>query len=440
MLASVFRLNTNGFEFSRSVTDNSRYWTFTKTASTVVKQNPIQLLKQNQLLCFEYEVCCNEIAAILRTNSQIDNKELENKLKNALALAEILLIIHQDYLDIPREAQKFINEQAVFKNMLTHFGVQFSENKIPTACKDHHVSAQIVEKTASLNVLRLALARSRRFFVSIKGVATSLPSIQNMVANIEKATAPFFAYLSWIFFMPRLASNAFFTAKHTLKNQKMPPGEQSLTWQQRLDLQIRRRWFELGNDIAWFTVGVLNCFVFTGPLLPVGIYITLFLQAFDVFYAGLKAYVEIKRMNSLREQYNSLLEDTSLSQDEESSIRNYLSHLDKKISIEKGKLLTRVVSVSVLMIALCATIPFIAAFPIFPFIGGALAVATTIVSLVIVNHFEKKKPKPAQPFLKEALHNHSLFAKKSPTYDSNDAESDDTLTPTEDNINVSNTR
>ena len=67
-------------------------------------------------------------------------------------------------------------------------------------------------------------------------------------------------------------TNLFLLAKHVTPGMWMSPTEKSLGVKTRFDAHFERRWFELGNDVAWVILALLTCFKFVGTLAPLGLY------------------------------------------------------------------------------------------------------------------------------------------------------------------------
>src|SRR5690606_30350628 len=107
--------------------------------------------------------------------------------------------------------------------------------------------------------------------------------------------------LAWLFYVPRSADNLLMMGKHLIPGFWMKQAERDLGFSLRLRAQIRRRWFELGNDLAWMVVVFINCFILTGVVLgPFAIYLSIALFAFDVILSSIRAYVELKRLSEVK--------------------------------------------------------------------------------------------------------------------------------------------
>ncbi|WP_298627666.1 hypothetical protein, partial [uncultured Legionella sp.] len=249
----------------------------------------------------------------------------------------------------------------------------------------------IREDTAQTNWFRLLITRSKRFLNLLNTVGTGFVMFKEFVALMDKYTNPFFAYLSWCFFIPRLSANLFLLAKHLIPGPWMDEPEENMGWLVRLLAQLQRRWFELGNDIVWVTVGLLNCFVLVGGLAPASIYLTLAAFAFDVVNASLRAYIELNRLYELREEYSTLYRNAG-SDEERDAIKEHLHYMDHRIEFEQFRLGSHTAGTIVVFVGMCLGLPLLATNPVVPFIGAVLIILTWILTYTFNQVVESYRP------------------------------------------------
>jgi hypothetical protein len=309
-------------------------------------------------------------------------------------LAELLEHLHHYYLIVPREVVRLRRQQQVYRNFLAEIaGYSFSSTLSITESVQVglSLSQQIRENTAFTNWFRLLLTRSKRLLNFLDLVVTGSDTFRNFVALMDQYTNPFFAYMAWCFFIPRLLTNLFLMAKHTIPGFWMSEEEESLGWIVRLYAQIQRRWFELANDIVWVTVGLLNCFVLTGVLAPVAAYLTLVAFAFDVASASFRAYIELHRLYKLEEEYTLLFQQAATDENK-NAIKDYQNHLTQRIDFETLRLSLSVAATSAVFIAMCLAAPALVFNPIIPLIGAFLLMAIWVASFVLTRSIENYRP------------------------------------------------
>jgi hypothetical protein len=174
----------------------------------------------------------------------------------------------------------------------------------------------------------------------------------------------------------------------------MTDEEKELDWWTRLEAQIKRRWFELGNDSVWITVGLLNCFVLVGTLAPLAFYLTLFAFAFDVANNSLRAYIELNRLYKLQEEYNVLLR-TEENLENRKAIQDYQNYITHRIEFERLRLGFSIATTSAVFVAMCFALPMFAVNPVIPFIGALLLIAIWVASYSLTQVLERYRPNDA---------------------------------------------
>lgn len=415
--------------------DGESAWQFNEFLS----QQPIDffrpLLKKHLVLTIEYSVLCAQLSCdLLRENPNIE--EITEQVASALMMSELLAHLYRYYLNVPREVERLRKDQLFYQKLLKARGYQFS-NPYDSAVEPDTFTQKVRTMTASSNWLRLFAVRSKRFIDATALVLKSAENYRYFIKQINTIANPAFSYLSWLFFIPRLAANVLVMGKHFFHSERwMSKEERALGAATRLQLHFQRRWFELGNDSVWLIAGLLNCFVLVGPLAPVGAYMTTVLFAYDILLAAIRAHIEIGRLESLRHEHVQRIEalerQDSLAEADEA--RRYLAHLDERILFEKKRLLLSVANTTLLFLAMVLTVPFLASFgPFVPLIAGALLVIITIASFMAFSALEKQRPadKVAQLEISHAttLARLGLFAPETPEKPSENLESNENPLP-----------
>ena len=264
------------------------------------------LVRIHHLLKFEYDVHCIHLAHTFNhkgsKNCRLSEAELiilVKQVEAALAMAELLTHIYFYYLDVPREVLLLQTQQKYYRSLLRMCGCQFPNiSKLETEPTDS-LSHTIRETTLGYNWHRLFTIRIRRVFITLLPFLQNWQKFSNAINFIDWFLGPTLNYVAWVFYLPRLTTNLVLLFKHLFPNKwtGMADKEEQLHWLVRLETQLQRRWFHLGNDTAWFVSGVLSCFVLVGSLAPTGWYLTVAVFLFDVILASIRAVIELHQIN-----------------------------------------------------------------------------------------------------------------------------------------------
>jgi hypothetical protein len=418
MTAFFRRLQPEGIEIPLN---HRGTWTFSEDLrksgahfSTRFKKNRIDFFryfaKNHQLLQLEYSVHCTQLAQdLLYQQDEADRQKLIQQIEAALLMAELLDYLYTHYLNISHEVSRLRKEQEVYRDLLTraNVGYQFPSQVSKPSKQDSLVNKVIRELTLPTNLVRLFITRTRRLMVIMIPIISDYTRYTNLIREVDQIANPFLSYAAWVFFIPRLCTNLYYTAKHVIPGFWMTSQEErELGAWTRFRAQMERRWFELFNDAAAVTVNILTCFLLIGGLTPIGIYLTLGLLTYDVVLASVRAYMEMNRLRAIEKDYQAMLEDESIPEEERVDISKYLGQLQNRIAFEQKRLYTQVAITVVLVLAFSLTIPLFAFTPMIPIIGAAIAVLTTMAFYVAIKCLEKKRP-TAQ--IDSKLIQHSIF-------------------------------
>lgn len=349
------------------------------------------LVKQHRLLSFEYNVICTQLMHDFYRD-KANEDELTYQIMAALEMAELLTCIFRDYLNVPREVLRLQKEQKIYRELLAKRNFQFSA-MVEYQEKQDWISQGIRNFIANSNWLRLFLVRSKRLLETIVPLVNHIPYKQ-FIKQLDKCIGPVFSCLSWLFFIPRLATNFFLLSKHLIAGSRT---EKKLGLSNVANAQLQRRWFEIGNDSAWMTAGLLGYFSWLlGLSAPVIIYINTALYFYDVVLASVRAGHEISQLKNLQAEYKDmelqmLANNASPASLEE--IRRFQQDLNDRIVFEQKRLLLPVGNTIALAIAILFCLPSALAFsPILPLIGASLLIVTTIITFSLTQALEAHRP------------------------------------------------
>ncbi|WP_454784693.1 hypothetical protein [Legionella sp. WA2024007413] len=341
------------------------------------------------VLNLEYSLLGQQLRAKFLSKQAIAQEELKEQLFAALIMAELLEEIYKNYLIIPREVTRLRQQQNLYRELLELIGAPTQKSK--KVEETPSFTQQVRNTTIEINLYRLLLIRSKRALDLLALLKTSSESYRNFVKIMDTVTDPILAHLSWFFWLPRLLVNLIVLIKHTVPGWWMDDKEYSLGWYVRLSTQLKRRWFELGNDIAWVSSGFINCFILTGALAPFGIYVSLSVFAFDVIMAMTRAYIELNRLSELRSHYVTML-STTRDEKEQRQIKEHIKAIDNQIDFERFRLGSHVTTTTLIFLAMCCALPMFAANPIIPLIAAMCLVTICFINFAIAEEVNKSRP------------------------------------------------
>ncbi|MGQ3889304.1 hypothetical protein ACQUW5_09765 [Legionella sp. CNM-1927-20] len=372
---------------------DKRLWQFSEQLNNKKIEFFLPLIKQHNLLNLEYNVLCTQLVHNY-TRKNYDSEQLKIELITALMMAELLAHLYQNYLVVPREVIRLQKEQEIYRQLLIHTDVKFPSANIFNIEPSNNFTQKIRTNIAQINWLRLFLIRSKRVLNTCVPLAKDLEKFCLFVAALDKYANPVVSYLGWLFFIPRLSTNLFLLFKHLIPGFWMGKDERNIGLTTRLNAQLQRRWPEIGNDVAWMTGGILNCFILLGPLAPFSVYVNVALFGYDVLLASIRAMIEIKRLHALKEEYNQLADSMKGQGDTQELIEiyEYQQHLNTQLNYEYKRLLFGVCNTTALLLAASITIPIFVASPLVPFISALLIVSITVAGYLAWQNIEKKRP------------------------------------------------
>ena len=317
-----------------------------------------------QATVIQYRAYCTYLLDTCEKAPIFTNK-IQQELKKGLYMAEKLenIFLH---LNEPQEVTRFHKHQKIFKTLLN------DKNHKAEPPTPGEVTQSIRSATFHLNFPRLFTVRLLRVLRNITRLSENSTFTQYIRA-IDNVLNPALIYLSWIFFAPRLLLNTGLMLKHLIPyryNPFMTKEEDSLDANTRFwsHLNVDMRWFFLINDVVWFTGGLVGCFILTGPLLPISLYLAIGLQCFDLVFACIRYCIEANRLNQLT---------TNMPHDAPA----YKKDLDAHIEHEKRPHRQLIYNHCALLLSIITLLPsMVSISPFLPILGASLSVATTIIN------------------------------------------------------------
>lgn len=357
------------------------------------------LVPNHLILTLEYNILNtylrNTLAELQKKEQEID-AELIAQLLAARKIAIFLSYLYEKKLNVPREAAKFRDDELFYRTIFNQSGSPLQnqlQNPWETVLDKKPDSYKLIDtqtirnKHVIGNWIRVFAVRGRRVLNGVRPFITDSNGYHQIIGSFEEVANPLFSYFSWAFYVPRLITNTGILLKHVLPHPWMSKEEENLAWGIRLRAQIQRRWFELANDSVWLASGLLCCFLLIGPLVPAASYLVAALYAYDILLASLRAFIELRRLYQLRQEYAD--SDVPIKLREE---------LNLHIAYERRRLYINVGYMTALTVAIVLTIPILAlSGPLFPLVGAALLVLVTLISFIALKLNEKTKPVTQTP-------------------------------------------
>jgi len=371
-----------------------------------------KIITLHQELALEYSILGQQ----LRNNllSQLPGKEdqITEELIAALMLSELLEHVYEYYLIVPREVVRLRKHQRIYRERLAQKGFIFPDHltKSQPINVGLSLSWKIREETIEATWYLHLFIRVRRTLDLIDIFGTGSAGYHHFVNIMNQFANPLLSYLGWCFYLPRLLVNLFLLIKHTTPGFWMNEKERSIDWSIRFKAQIQRRWFELANDIVKVLLGLINCFVLTGALAPIGIYLTIIFFGYDVIVSAYRTYLELNRLDKLQ-QYYKLMQNRTMIKEDKQEIEDYLTAIKCQTHFEKLRLGLHIANAAGIFLAMCLAAPAFSMMPIIPLIGTIMLLIVWVAAYTLTKNLIKDRPndtieKPS------GVRNLSFFAKK----------------------------
>ncbi|MFA6302979.1 MAG: hypothetical protein WC627_07590 [Legionella sp.] len=366
-------------------------WKFTADVQRLKPDFYSKVVPHHLIWSLEYTLIRQQLNSLLTKKDEKEEsveakiakeKKVKELLIAALMLSELLEHMYLNYLNVPREVEHLRKHQEVYRALLLKRGVLFPGRTVKVVDAGKAVTTKISDGTANLNQLRLLFIRSVRLLTMIEVVGSHTGPYTNFVMILNVAIAPIMPYIAAFFFFPRLLTNLGILLKHTISNPWMSPEERALLWTDRFWMQLKRRWFFIGNDLPWAMVGLINCFVLVGPLAPFAIYLNLAFFAYDVVLAISRAHIEIKQMKELYNEYEKMLADHP---EQSQAIKAHQHEIQRLVDFETKRLRFNVATMIGVALAACCALAVFSFCPAIPLTGAII-----LVALVLITYAAKK--------------------------------------------------
>jgi hypothetical protein len=374
------------------VGQNPLNWTFTARIKQLGPDFYKKAIPLHLVMNLEYSLLCQQIRSKFLSGRLLAQDEIVEQLIAALMLAELLEHIYQHYLIVPREVTRLRKQQILYRELLAGIVAPLPLNATKKVDESASLSQEIRNRTININLYRLLFIRSKRTLDLIAILNSSSEAYCKFVKNLDNVAAPVLVHLAWFFYLPRLLVNLFLVIKHTVPHAWMSEEEKSLGWSVRFQAQMKRRWFELGNDIAWVSVGLINCFILTGVLAPVGAYLSIACFGFDILMSLTRTYIELNRLYELEKHYLTMQSQATTRQ-EQKQIKEYLKTIENQIDFERLRLGSHVTTTTTVFFAMCCSAPLFAANPVIPLLAAIVLVSLCLLNFALVQIINERRPK-----------------------------------------------
>ncbi len=400
--AIVQRLQKLGITLPEMYDDeNGGQWKFTTEIQKKDTAFFKKMMQMHMTLTLEYSIHCARLSQDFKAKAKEKEApfELLQDIEAALAMADLLEHLFEHYLDVPREVERLRRDQAAYHKLLGTLGlepvVQALEPTEPTASttKKRTPSTKDVRDFAVVaNWPRFFFIRSRRLLLSIAPFFDENGPYCRFIGQVDPYVGPTLSYVAWMFFIPRLSVNLMLLAKHTIPGSWMGAVEKDLDWKTRLKVNFERRWFEVANDVVWFTGGLINCFILIGALAPYNVYFSVALQAYDVFLATVRTYIELGRLNRLKNDYLEMIKSPNINLNDAYDIQRHLQFLDQRIEYEQKRMNIGIYNNTILLLAMAVAVPYLVFNPLMPVFAAIVILTNTVGAYNTSKLLEKNKP------------------------------------------------
>jgi hypothetical protein len=237
------------------------------------------------------------------------------------------------------------------------------------------------------NHVRLGGTRFRRLLAFLEPYLQS-PAYTAVFKTMDPYLRWVLSYTNFLFFVPRLSLHFSILYHHVFDTERLELLECNLDPWVRFRAHWTRFAFEVFTDGYWFLNGLKFCFWLPGGALsPVGIYLSLTVQALDLLNSILRAIVELNRLSTMCAELEKLDPNLALKPD-----------LDKRYWFEAMVLGYMICHFSILLISLCLTLPSMAAVStMWPVVGGVCSVAITYLTYRMQLYFNQHRQAEFEP-------------------------------------------
>lgn len=415
MTPAIRRLkNTLFAKYSLGIDDpNPENWTFSESIQELGVDFYREIIPSHLILNMEYSLLGQQIR-INCDKKLLSEQKLAEQIIAAIFLAELLEQVYEHYLIVPREVNRLRIQRQLYHELLAELGrplpKRLCEEKPPVDV-GWSFSQQVRDRTLNINLYRLLLVRSKRALDLIAALDCSADWYRRIMGNFARCTDPFLPHLAFLFYAPRLAVNLGLLMKHLLPGPWMKQPERDLGYQVRLQGQLLRRWFELGNDIAWVGLGYVNGYLLTGAYAPVAAYLSIAFFGYDVVLAAIRAYIELNRVYEMRSQYQKMRDDAE-NPEARAEIEQHLQTLERQINFELLRFSAHVAATTAIFLAMGCGAPLFAMNPAIALVGAIGLVVICLINFALVPVINQQRPKDIVEVPTGGITKLGFFAKK----------------------------
>lgn len=393
---------------------NPENWTFSESLRGLGVDFYREIIPSHLILNMEYSLLGQQIRINLLGEQLVSEQQLVEQLISAIFLAELLEEVYKNYLIVPREVERLRTQKMLYREILSEL-----KHPPPEPVSDENnaidvgksFSQQVRLRTLDVNLYRLLLVRSKRALDVIAALDSSAEWYRHIMRDLGHCTDPFLPHLAFLFYAPRLAVNLGLLMKHLLPGSWMEQPEKDLGWQVRLQGQLLRRWFELGNDIAWVGLGYVNGYLLTGAYAPVAAYLSIAFFGYDVALAAIRAYIELNRVYEMRRQYQQMF-DSAGSDAAREEISQQLRVLDQQINFELLRFSSHVATTTGIFLAMGCGAPFFATTPAIAVVGAICLVVICLINVALAPVLIQQRPADIIEVPKGGINKLGFFATK----------------------------
>lgn len=398
---------------------NPENWTFSESIQELGVDFYREIIPSHLILNMEYSLLGQQIRINLLGERLVPKQQLVEQLISAIFLAELLEEVYKNYLIVPREVERLRTQKKLYREILIEL-----KHPPPKPCDKNEpitvgssLSQQVRQRTLDVNLYRLLLVRSKRALDLIAALDCSADWYRHIMRDLGRCTDPFLPHLAFLFYAPRLAVNLGLLMKHLLPGSWMEQPEKDLGWQVRLQSQLLRRWFELGNDIAWVGLGYVNGYLLTGAYAPVAAYLSIAFFGYDVALAAIRAYIELNRVYEMRRQYQQMF-DCIENEAEREEISQQLRVLNQQINFELLRFISHVTTTTGIFLAMGCGAPFFATTPAIALAGAICLVVICLINFALVPVINQQRPRDIIEIPEGGIKKLGFFATKEQPSDS----------------------
>jgi len=332
-----------------------------------------KLIKHRPLLMAQYRIQAAHLIHLVHKKPKdytVFIQEIQKTLKMTLLLKKIYHHIAE-----PEDVLSATIDQAILETILFKLSNPNTSSPIKIPSPQASFNQRLRSLVHHTNFSRLSGIRIRRFVLACMTLEW-FALYSQPISQIEQFTNPFFAYLGWFFFLPRLTLNLMSFGQHVILNPLMSKKKENIPYHLRANayINLHRRGFELWVDSVWFTGGILLCFVLIGSLAYWRPFIIVGIQISDLVMMLTRSTVEMNRLMILKNEYIS-----GVKQGLQPPNPGYMNALLERIEFEKKVSFLVITNSALMVVSVITMLPMLIAInPLFPLLGALLGLATTL--------------------------------------------------------------